>query len=239
MIKRKLLEKLVLELDDIVSGGEHLNIYEIQGLFFALMITPLPIEPDEWLTELFYGEMPEMSLKQSESLMPAAFEVYDAYILLQASGRLKPPFDFSKIKDHEFDHIYQWCNGFLAGLLLREAFWFGEGEDKGVDPYLETVANCAGLFKALVTRDYSELDNLDRLKADLIKEGGEINDDRVFAELFMLIPFALEILQNVAGDFTAAMDERITNPPTRVRKIGRNDPCLCGSGKKYKKCCLH
>ena len=21
-------------------------------------------------------------------------------------------------------------------------------------------------------------------------------------------------------------------------KIGRNDPCLCGSGKKYKKCCL-
>lgn len=23
-----------------------------------------------------------------------------------------------------------------------------------------------------------------------------------------------------------------------VPKIGRNDPCLCGSGKKYKKCCL-
>ncbi len=21
-------------------------------------------------------------------------------------------------------------------------------------------------------------------------------------------------------------------------KIGRNDPCVCGSGKKYKKCCL-
>jgi len=22
-------------------------------------------------------------------------------------------------------------------------------------------------------------------------------------------------------------------------KIGRNDPCPCGSGKKYKKCCMH
>ena len=22
------------------------------------------------------------------------------------------------------------------------------------------------------------------------------------------------------------------------RKIGRNDPCPCGSGKKYKRCCL-
>ena len=25
--------------------------------------------------------------------------------------------------------------------------------------------------------------------------------------------------------------------PKRVQKIGRNDPCPCGSGKKYKNCC--
>lgn len=25
--------------------------------------------------------------------------------------------------------------------------------------------------------------------------------------------------------------------PVRVNKVGRNDPCPCGSGKKYKKCC--
>ncbi len=25
--------------------------------------------------------------------------------------------------------------------------------------------------------------------------------------------------------------------PERVEKIGRNDPCTCGSGKKFKKCC--
>ena len=28
-------------------------------------------------------------------------------------------------------------------------------------------------------------------------------------------------------------------PPRRVAKVGRNDPCPCGSGKKYKKCCLN
>lgn len=27
------------------------------------------------------------------------------------------------------------------------------------------------------------------------------------------------------------------SPPVRVDKVGRNDPCPCGSGKKYKKCC--
>jgi len=28
-----------------------------------------------------------------------------------------------------------------------------------------------------------------------------------------------------------------SHDPVRVEKIGRNDPCPCGSGKKYKKCC--
>jgi hypothetical protein len=36
------------------------------------------------------------------------------------------------------------------------------------------------------------------------------------------------------------LQAKINNPETAVRsqdKIGRNDPCPCGSGKKYKKCC--
>lgn len=33
--------------------------------------------------------------------------------------------------------------------------------------------------------------------------------------------------------------ERKYSPPARSEKIGRNDPCPCGSGKKYKKCCMN
>ena len=29
----------------------------------------------------------------------------------------------------------------------------------------------------------------------------------------------------------------VKSQPVSVTKIGRNDPCSCGSGKKYKKCC--
>ncbi|WP_235988914.1 SEC-C metal-binding domain-containing protein [Aquibacillus kalidii] len=32
-------------------------------------------------------------------------------------------------------------------------------------------------------------------------------------------------------------DETEQVPVVNERKIGRNDPCFCGSGKKYKKCC--
>ncbi len=36
------------------------------------------------------------------------------------------------------------------------------------------------------------------------------------------------------------VDGKIVTPGTQVHsgpKVGRNDPCPCGSGKKYKKCC--
>ncbi len=32
---------------------------------------------------------------------------------------------------------------------------------------------------------------------------------------------------------------RLSTAPSSRKKIGRNDPCPCGSGKKYKKCCLN
>ena len=31
--------------------------------------------------------------------------------------------------------------------------------------------------------------------------------------------------------------ETAKKKPKRVKKIGRNDPCPCGSGRKYKQCC--
>jgi len=42
-------------------------------------------------------------------------------------------------------------------------------------------------------------------------------------------PEALEGLSAAVGTMT---------PVRSKRKVGRNDPCPCGSGKKYKKCCL-
>ncbi len=44
------------------------------------------------------------------------------------------------------------------------------------------------------------------------------------------------------GIFPGLFNEMGNSPESFVRektKIGRNDHCLCGSGKKYKKCCLH
>ncbi|HOB22420.1 MAG TPA: SEC-C metal-binding domain-containing protein, partial [Bacillota bacterium] len=39
------------------------------------------------------------------------------------------------------------------------------------------------------------------------------------------------------GVMAMAAQQDQAQTPIRVKKIGRNDPCPCGSGKKYKKCC--
>ena len=35
-----------------------------------------------------------------------------------------------------------------------------------------------------------------------------------------------------------SMRKSVVTAPRRTLKVGRNDPCPCGSGKKYKDCCL-
>ena len=42
---------------------------------------------------------------------------------------------------------------------------------------------------------------------------------------------AAELREGVLGEITAAAAS-----PAKA-KVGRNDPCPCGSGKKFKKCC--
>ena len=49
-----------------------------------------------------------------------------------------------------------------------------------------------------------------------------------------------ELSSFIREDGRWVFDDGIMNPKgatRRVNKIGRNDPCPCGSGKKYKKCC--
>jgi len=53
------------------------------------------------------------------------------------------------------------------------------------------------------------------------------------AALYAMLPLAVEHLQQ----HSAKLRKVSAGTKPFVNKIGRNDPCPCGSGKKYKKCC--
>ncbi len=80
-----------------------------------------------------------------------------------------------------------------------------------------------------------------------------IDDPNVAAATKPIAPFAKEYAKHVAADdkaMTASLDGVIASLPAEVeiprtagftvraqKQVGRNDPCPCGSGLKYKKCC--
>ena len=61
----------------------------------------------------------------------------------------------------------------------------------------------------------------------MLKDGVNVNNDREVKKWLKKHPQALQ-----GGE-----DQKIETFKRSDAKIGRNDPCSCGSGKKYKKCC--
>ncbi|HEV7371204.1 YchJ family protein [Arenibaculum sp.] len=75
-------------------------------------------------------------------------------------------------------------------------------------------------------------------------EGGGPDDDQGMVEFVAhfrtegkdLVHHETSRFQRSDGRWWYA-DGTMGPPPRRAAKVGRNDPCPCGSGRKYKKCC--
>ena len=87
------------------------------------------------------------------------------------------------------------------------------------DPIIAYKKESLDMFDEMISAIQSE--TVRRLYSVRIKKDQEIKRERV----------AKATGESVGGDGT------VKKQPRRVQKIGRNDPCPCGSGKKYKNCC--
>ena len=74
---------------------------------------------------------------------------------------------------------------------------------------------------------------------DMFEEMNAAIQEDVVRWLFALTPETDTTRKRVAREVSNADKDRATEQKTVVKgkRIGRNDPCPCGSGKKYKKCC--
>lgn len=240
MIAKELLENLESSLAAIAPEDQRLGIDEIRGLFFAQMITPNKSNPLVWLSALFYGERPALTEAQISSMDANASAVFEAYQALFASNQLAFPFDFEQLDEAMAEAAYGWCQGFYIGLLINEDFWYGKKNERlrPTDHDLVAIRNSAKLFMCLITKDFSTFDKakIAELKKLITEQGQEPNDDMLAASLFPNVPIAVKTLQ-AYGIKAMQANAAKTLQPTNTIKLGRNDPCHCGSGKKFKKCC--
>ena len=110
-----------------------------------------------------------------------------------------------------------------------------------IDTYwMEHINTMSHLKEGIFLRSYAQNDPLREYKT----EGYELFEqllERIDAQTTIYLLKA-EVRQNserkqVAEGVANDGKEKKKAAPKRVNKIGRNDPCPCGSGKKYKQCC--
>ncbi len=88
------------------------------------------------------------------------------------------------------------------------------------DPVVAYKQESLSMFEEMVSAIQKE--TVRRLFSVQLRRNEEVKRERV----------AKGLVENVGGDGTTPKKQ-----PRKVTKIGRNDPCPCGSGKKYKNCC--
>ena len=115
------------------------------------------------------------------------------------------------------------------------------------------------LLKVVDTKWMAHIDDMEELKkginlraygqknpvVEYRVEGFEMFDAMVYSirdeTVRLLLNVRLQPGQNVQREQVAKPDApnagSFSNAPRTVKKVGENDPCPCGSGKKYKKCC--
>ncbi len=104
------------------------------------------------------------------------------------------------------------------------------------DPLLEYQFESFSLFQTMLIQIREGITEF-ALKVSVVNKENEKSRTRLIESRDALeIPDTMGYSENMENPGTLATAQK-TQPIVNVNKVGRNDPCPCGSGKKYKQCC--
>ncbi len=216
-------------LDELLfrSGGEGaLNLEELDGFFAALICGPEIVMPSEYLPEICGLESNDADfafedLEELQEFLGLLMRHWNNIAHTLSSGEIFLP--FLQENDDGVVCANDWAWGFMRGVEMRHDAWvelFNDEEHAG--PLIPILVLFHEHDPDPEMRPYEEPMSAERRE-----------------ELLVGVAAAVTILYKYfaphrRGEVTA-YDQ--TTPRRTPSKIGRNDPCPCGSGKKYKRCC--
>ncbi len=204
------------------SPSDSMMLSDLDGFLTGIAIGPELVLPSEWLPLIWGGDAPEFADEdEAKAILGAIMSRYNEILRRIADDTLDPIF----WADRDGTLIAaDWAEGFLQAIMLRADAW-------------------GSLFKS--KRDGQLLFPILALCGD--ENGGSLlglpseDEDRVMEEVTEFIPACVTA---IATYWRERGSTQISMPLMRGRqpdqpsiKTGRNEPCPCGSGKKFKKCC--
>ena len=227
----ELLEERLIAIDP----DDSMAVEELDGFCAALACSPQPVPREEWLA-MVLGESDRAAVAlRGEGEDASLLKLIERHRFAVAA-MLYEGEGFAPVLAYDEDGKAwgnAWAIGFARGMAMRPDAWSAieDDEDYGdaLEPVMRLVADAQ--FDDDIADD-EESDDGPRAE----DEGYEpISDDERESVIHAMLDGAQD-----AYDFYREARERALAPATIRRdqpKLGRNDPCSCGSGKKFKACC--
>lgn len=206
-----------------VDCDESMTMDTLDGYLHAIVIGPITLTPRQWMPGIWgQGDsmMPAVeSLEKLNRILELVMRLFNSIIagLEEQPREIYPLWCTRAHRGREYDDAEGWAGGFCEGVKLCQREW---------TPLMETLQGQAWYrpIGLLGEDDFlPEQDALTRTPA-------------MRSKLALQIPEAVVAMYEHWLPYRRAIYEREVAKTLQV-KVGRNEPCPCGSGKKFKKCC--
>ncbi len=205
---------------------------ELAGFLFAICCAPEQVPSSAWLPlVLNEHDMVQKNLHEAQQIQAAIMLLYShtKQGILNKQPALAPQCEARRAISSNLEPdapISQWARGFGAGHEYLSEVWDAHTPaDLGED-----LNSCMMVLTFFASRDLAQayqeaFPAMDRTLEDFA------------GQMLELFPEALHQYMLLGISIAAVLQQRQEPAPGSGVKVGRNDPCPCGSGKKYKHCC--
>jgi uncharacterized protein len=203
-----------------------MNLEQLDGFFAALISGPQVVPPSDYLPVIFGDEMVLRDTVNAQPMLQDFLSLimrhWNAIADTLHSGEVFLPLLLQD--ENGITQANDWATGFLRGMEFHKEEWASLLADEEHGGWLVPIFALASehspdpemrSYKAPVSTE---------LREKLIV-GAAAGVTGIYRHFKTQRPLEMELYGN-ATTFRRSMP-----------KVGRNDPCPCGSGKKFKQCC--
>jgi len=217
-LDRFLLDRMTDEEGDAIAAADGdegiLDVSELDGFLTAVISGPNTIPPSRWLPAIWGEAQPTWaSKKKFEHVFQLLMRHYNSIVsmLMHYPEEYEPLILEREVEGRTYMIVDQWSVGYMRGVALDADAWNAGGAD--VDLLMRPI------------RLWGTEEGWKQIDAMSDKDQ-EREQHAIFDAVRAVHKYWLE-------------RRAISTAPVRrdSPKVGRNDPCPCGSGKKYKHCC--
>ncbi len=222
------LERLNAVLLSLPVENEGMLLSEFNGLCAGLITGPDMIAPSEWLPLVWGDDVSPVFSSPEEAQSTTAMIM--AHYNVVAQSLTPPVIDYAPVFDVDTrtdETLWEsWAMGFERAMRLRMDAW-----TRIVESGDEEAASSVTMMLALYEIASGDSDLPKDSKEELTKKAPDLITQMVMTLNDWTKSHPTEAMPLFRGVANAEY------APARSNKIGRNEPCPCGSGRKYKKCC--